>query len=115
MALILDTLDAIKLREHLKVVLSAGQHEVVFKKKNGDIRVLKGTRDPGIIGQELFEKWTKPAPNKDGEQRVESTTSLPTFDVEAGAWRSFAFDALIGVDGINIDTILVNAQINLEG
>lgn len=107
--------DAIRLREHLKAVLSVGEHTVVFEKKNGDVRVLKGTRDPNIIGRELFEKYTNPGPKADGTARVESTSSLPTFDIEAGTWRSFAFDTLIAVDGININTVLTNAQVNIEG
>ena len=113
--LILTGKDKIKLREYLKVVLSSGEHTVIFEKKNGDIRVLKGTRDPSIIGQELFEKWTKPKDNADGSVRLESTDSLPTFDTEAAAWRSFSFDSLLGVDGININTLLTNAQIEVEG
>lgn len=114
MSLILETTDAVKLREHLKAVLASGIHEVVFKKKDGSIRVLKGTRDPSLMSQELFEKWTK-STNQDGTPRSESITALPTFDTEANAWRSFSFESLIGVDGINIDTILTNAQINIEG
>lgn len=113
--LLLTEQDKIKLREHLKAVLSVGEHIVVFEKKNGDVRVLKGTRDPNLISQELFEKRMNPAPKADGTPRVESVDSLPTFDVEANDWRSFSFGSLIGVDGININTLLTNAQIDIEG
>lgn len=112
MTILLTEDDQIKVREHLKVVLSIGVHEVVFKKKDGSIRVLKGTRDPRIIGQELFEKFASPPPRKDGKPRVESVSSLPTFDTEKGEWRSFSFVDLIGVDGINIDELLINSQVN---
>lgn len=113
--LILAETDKIKLREYLKVVLSSGEHTVVFEKKNGDIRVLKGTRDPNIISKELFEKYVNPPPKADGTPRVESVDSLPTFDIEANGWRSFSFESLVGVDGININTLLTNAQIDIEG
>lgn len=113
--LVLVETDKIKLREYLKSVLSVGEHTVVFEKKNGDIRVLKGTRDPNIIGKELFEKYMSPPPKLDGSPRAESVDSLPTYDLDADGWRSFSFDNLIGVDGINTNTLLTNAQIIIEG
>jgi hypothetical protein len=112
--LILTTGDSIKLREFLKAKLSVGTHEIVFEKKDKSIRVLRGTRDAALISAELFEQFMNPPPRKDGAERSESTTSLPTFDVEASAWRSFSFDKLISVDGINIDTVLKQADIDLE-
>lgn len=113
--LVLMATDAIRLREYLKVILSVGKHEVIFTKKDGTQRTLNGTRDPNLIGQELFEKYTNPPPKADGTERVESITGLPVFDVEKSAWRSFSFDTLQEVDGINISTILQHAQIKIEG
>lgn len=112
--LILTTGDSIKLREFLKAKFAIDRHEIVFEKKDGAIRVLRGTRDSALISEELFEQFMNPPPRKDGHPRSESTTSLPVFDLEASSWRSFNFDKLISVDGINIDTVLKQADIDLE-
>ncbi|AFL47705.1 hypothetical protein ZZ1p0220 [Acinetobacter phage ZZ1] len=104
----------IVLREYLKLKLSLGIHEVVFKKKDGSIRVLSATRDPGLIDQELYEKYMNPPPKSDGSIRKESTTSLPVYDIKDG-WRSFSFDDLIGFGGLNKDEILKQAQSKIEG
>ncbi|ADG60113.1 hypothetical protein Acj9p213 [Acinetobacter phage Acj9] len=111
--LLLVESDAIRLREYLKVLLSVGIHTVVFEKKDGTIRNLVGTRDPNCISKELFENFS--AKKAQGGVRIESTTSLPIMDTEINQWRSFPFDSLISVDGININTILTQAQVNIEG
>lgn len=105
--------DSIALREHLKPIIANGENEVVFEKADGSVRVLKCTRDPEIIGLELFEKYTNPPPKKDGKPRVESTSSLPVFDLESKSWKSFSFLKLISVNGINTDVILQQANIIL--
>lgn len=111
--MLLTETDQIKLREFLKAKLSNGKHEIVFEKADGKIRVLRGTRDPDLIEKELFEKFTNPPPKKDGSVRVESISSLPTFDLEANAWRSFGFEKLISVDGINKDALLEQSGVVL--
>lgn len=103
-----------KLREYLKTVLSVGVTEIVFEKADGTIRVLKGTRDKDLIQEDLYEKVMNPPLNQDGTPRKVAKTSLPTFDIEAGDWRSFSLKKLISVNGLNSSIILKNAQINLE-
>lgn len=114
MSILLAESDSVLMREYLKMKLSLGLHEIVFKKKDGSIRVLSATRDPGLIDQELYEKYVNPPPKKDGSIRKESTTSLAVYDVKDG-WRSFAFVDLIGFDGLNINEILDKAQVKIEG
>ncbi len=106
MNVLLTETDKIKFREYLKVVLSAGVHEVVFEKKNGEIRVLKATRDPRSILTE-YTSGTR--------QIAESTDKLSVYDTTSKSWKSFSFSGLIGVDGININTLLTKAQIIIEG
>lgn len=115
MALLLTEEDQIRLREFIKTKLSVGKHEIVFEKKDKSIRVLRGTRDPEVIGEVLFEKYMNPPPKKDGSKRVESTTAVPTFDCEIDQWRSFATDVLISIDGISTSELLKQANINLDG
>lgn len=114
MALLLTETDQISLREFLKTKLSVGLHEIVFEKKDGSIRVLRGTRDPEIIGKETFDSYIN-KPKKDGSKRVESTTAVPTFDSEIQQWRSFSTDVLISIDGISTSILLKQANINLDG
>ena len=114
MSLLLVESDQIKLRDYLKSLLSEGIHSIVFAKKDGSQRLLNGTRDPNQIGHELYEKYMNPPPKKDGKERMESKTSVPTFDMDINQWRAFSIIDLLEIDGINIDVILKNAQINIE-
>lgn len=111
--MLLTETDQIKLREMLKAKISTGKHEIVFEKADKTIRVLRGTRDKDIIGDFLYEKYVNPPPKADGTLRVESKSSLPVFDMEANAWRSFSFEKLISVDGINKNELLALSGIVL--
>lgn len=91
---------------HLKNLFATGIHTVVFTKSNGDTRVLKGSRDPNVIGLEEFEAYVNPPPKKDGSPRMVSNTSLAVFDVEAKGWRSFKLSSLISINNTDINTFL---------
>lgn len=102
----LTTEQHLELATHLKTILSTGLHEVVFTKANGDLRTLKGTRDSTIIGEELFESYMNPPLKTDGTPRAQSTTSMAIYDIEAKGFRSFKFDNLISVNGVDINNFL---------
>lgn len=93
----------IALMEALKELFSAGLHDLEFTKKDGTPRSMLATRDSVQMPISMYEKWLVPDTNK---PRKESTTSLPVFDVEIGAFRSFALDNLISVDGMTPEMII---------
>lgn len=71
--------------------LALGEHTVVFKKVNGDIRTLKGTLDRDLV--ELYTTFV--------EQKDESDV-YRIFDLENKNWRAFRLENLISVDGIPV-------------
>jgi hypothetical protein len=66
-------------------LLKKGVCEVTFLKKDGSIRVMHATLEDHKL------------PPSIGSGRVSPTTTLPVFDVEAGAWRSFILANVIAV------------------
>jgi len=73
----------------LKGVLSVTVATVTFTKKDGSLREMKCTlRDDMLPKQELTE--TKP-------ERKKSETSLPVYDLEKNAWRSFSIRSITEV------------------
>lgn len=111
--LILTDDQKVQFLSYLKTKLAEGVSTIVFTKADGSERVLKGTRDKDIIGEELYEAYINPPPKADGKPRKTSITSLPTFDTEIKQWRSFSLDKLVSVDGINTNELLKLAQIEL--
>ncbi|EQA7786893.1 SH3 beta-barrel fold-containing protein [Acinetobacter baumannii] len=98
-----------KLREYVKTVLSHGIHQVVFKKVNGNIRVMNASQDSDIlVEREVVEFGTKRT------HVDEALTTVTVLDTDLNEWRKIKLDNLIGLDGINIDTILKNAQVKIE-
>ena len=97
--MILTEQETIRLCEKAKTILSVDTHEVVFEKINGTIRRLKCTRDLDLLPKkEDFKSETgKPGPRN----------SLYVFDVELQQWRSFRFDKLISINGLQTETLLV--------
>ncbi|AXY82691.1 hypothetical protein KARL1_72 [Acinetobacter phage KARL-1] len=98
-----------KLHSYLSTLLRSGTHEIVFQKANGDIRVLQGTLDSAVLTEELGSECYGYKPTS-----RTSVESISVFDKTSSGWRSFKLDNLIGIDGININTLLKHAQINLE-
>jgi hypothetical protein len=69
-------------------VLRSSVVRVTFKKVNGDIRIMKCTLKPSLLPPE-------PAKNEDGTVKKDFSTTVPVFDLEKTAWRSFRIDEVI--------------------
>jgi len=67
--------------------LSAGVVDLQFKKVNGDLRNMRGTRNLGIIPEENH-------PKGDGTIK-EADTIVTLFDLEVKDWRSFRIENLV--------------------
>ena len=85
------------LREVLKARLAHGNAEIVFEKANGDIRVIKGTRDKDLIPG---------AHNATPTTRSEPDDAVAIYEVEKKQWRSFRLDTLISVNGLKAEQLL---------
>lgn len=97
--MILTEQETIRICEKVKTILSVGVHEVVFEKMNGTVRRLKCTLDIDLLPKkEEFKSET----GKSGPRN-----SLYVLDVELNQWRSFRFDRLISVNGLQTETLLV--------
>lgn len=81
------------------VALSEGTHDIVFEKKDGTLRTLKGTREVGSIPEEHRPKTDK----------VNKGNSIPVFDTEINEWRAFSLPNLISIDGNEYRQILAEA------
>jgi hypothetical protein len=68
--------------------LAEGVVTVTFTKKDGSDRVMKCTRNPGMIPAEYQPK--------NSEESVEINDNIRVFDVENLGWRSFNFSTLKG-------------------
>lgn len=60
---------------------------VTFIKVDGSTRVMKCTLRKDMLPPE-------PAKNEDGTPKKDFKTTVPVFDLEKGAWRSFRVDSL---------------------
>lgn len=96
--MILTEQETIALREHIKARLSHGYHEVVFEKANGSIRHMTCTRDNDLIDYESLQG--------DSAERAEPVHYIRVFDFKVDDWRSFRFDKLISIDGIETERVL---------
>jgi hypothetical protein len=86
-----NTEDAKTGREWLYGLLKENVVEIVFEKKDGSERVLKGTLKQNLIG----ESWS---PKVDELNTKVHGNVLPVFDVEANGWRSFRWDSVKSVN-----------------
>ena len=78
-------------REEINEIFTANQVvRVTFIKKNGEERVMKGTRSLGVIPPEFH-------PKGEGE-RKQSEEVYPVFDLSIQGWRSFRLDSIISVE-----------------
>ena len=66
--------------------------EYVFRKRDGSIRTLKGTRDFGVYAETNPETWEKIKP-----KGIKSTNpyNITLIDIEINQWRSIRPDSLI--------------------
>lgn len=96
--MILTEQETIRLREKVKTILSVGTHEVVFEKADGSIRRMSCTRDLDLlpyIKESAFEPSNDPV------------HFIRVFDAKILDFRSFRFDKLISINGLQTETLLV--------
>lgn len=79
-------------RNHIVDVLSTGEHDIVFMKKDKTLREMRCTRDMEFIPEERRPKEAK-------KDKKENLTSVPVFDLEKQEWRSFTLTSLHSIDG----------------
>ncbi len=77
-------------RNWLRKQISTGIVEVTFEKKDGSIRVLKGTTHLGNIPINHH-------PIEGKERKINKDEVCTIFDLEANGWRSFIFGTVIDV------------------
>lgn len=98
-----NTLELVKI--YLKTKLSQDDVvEIVFEKKNGDIRVLKGTLADDYL-KEHFDKYEE-YKDENKPLRKESVSSCAVFDVEINQFRAVSLPNLISINGIKIEKLL---------
>lgn len=98
--MILTEQETIRLREKVKTILSVGFHEVLFEKADGSIRRMTCTRDLDLLPHKEIQT---PGP----EAHKEPVSYIRVFDTKLNEWRSFCFNKLISVNGLQTETLLV--------
>lgn len=89
----------------VEAILRLGNHQVVFEKVDGTIRVANATLQDRLITEEIgkagLEKETKPT-----TIRRESFESCRFFEVGTGDWRSFQLKKLISIGSLKIEDLI---------
>ena len=98
--MILTEQETIRLREKVKTILSVGFHEVLFEKADGSVRRMTCTRDLDLLP---YKEFQTPGP----EASKEPVSYIRVFDTKLNEWRSFCFNKLISVNGLQTETLLV--------
>lgn len=98
--MILTEQETIRLREKVKTILSVGFHEVLFEKADGSVRRMTCTRDLDLLP---YKEIQTPGP----EASKEPVSYIRVFDTKLNEWRSFCFNKLISVNGLQTETLLV--------
>lgn len=98
--MILTEQETIRLREKVKTILSVGFHEVLFEKADGSIRRMTCTCDLDLLP---YKEIQAPGP----EVNKEPVSYIRVFDTKLNEWRSFCFNKLISVNGLQTETLLV--------
>ena len=75
--------------------LRSGVHLVEFHKADGTLRAMQATLNEDILPEKL-EDSSKTTLNKKSED------ALPVWDVDSSGWRSFRWDRLIMIDGVEV-------------
>jgi len=73
--------------DEMKTALKGGIVKVTFIKANGEERQMNATLDPQYLPEQKEE-------SKKSTTRKVSTTSIPVWDMEKSAWRSFRVDSV---------------------
>jgi hypothetical protein len=72
--------------EEVRDMLNKGVCDITFWKLNGELRVLHGTRNLGMVPIYMHPM---------GMGSTEPEGVIRVFDLEAEGWRSFCFDSMI--------------------
>ena len=93
-----------KLNALIRTLLHNGKNEIVFKKKDNSVRVIRCTLDYDIIPTEYHPK------QDDSKLLTEKETKTPSyirvFDTEINAWRSIITENIISVNSMLYKEIL---------
>ena len=87
----LNETDLKKFKRWLKVLLKTNKVTVTFTKKDGSECVMKCTTNPTYI---MFKD---PSTVESKRERKVNEDTMPVFDLEADAWRSFRWDSIKSV------------------
>lgn len=98
------------MRTDLKTLLSEGIVEFTFKKKNGEIRTAKGSRNVSVLMATSESGFTEV--NKPNSSRVESPEVCNYWDFEKQAWRCARLDSIISVEKAISESELLGGSIN---
>lgn len=79
--------------EMLSEQCKSGVFDFVFTKVNGEVRELRGTRDPALIPSEK---------NSTETQTKTRTKSFCVYDLEIGAWRSMKPETVTSVSYVQL-------------
>lgn len=86
------------MEKDLKQLLSEGIVEFTFKKKNGEIRTAKGSRNIDVLMDTPCSGFMEE--DKPIGVGKESTTAVPYWDFEKQAWRSVRLDSVISINKV---------------
>ncbi len=78
-------------REQMVEQLNMGMCSVVFEKKDGTLRTMNCTLSARILAEEIGTEFITEETQQ--SQNV-NTDTIPVWDMEANAWRSFRVDSV---------------------
>lgn len=82
-----------------ELLFSDSPVEIVFAKANGTLRTMKATLNKNLIPQ---KNETGP---KEAKQRKTNPEVRPVWDTEAEGWRSFRWDSVSTVNGVQFENV----------
>jgi len=82
-------------REEVLALLNEGHISIEFEKADGSIRPMIAT-----LSEEIIPK--NPNGMQSGTERKKPTTSCAVWDMDVAEWRSFRWDKLRYVDGVEL-------------
>lgn len=69
--------------------LAHGEHEIVFRKKDGSLRTMRATRDPVLMPDSCK------IPQDQKSKQTPNYEVVNVVDLDIGQWRRFQIDALV--------------------
>ena len=84
----LSETDLIKFKKWLKSHLRMGPVTVTFTKKDGTERVMECTTNPNLVPPIVVKETTEKKERKINED------TMPVYDLESSAWKSFRWDSI---------------------